>query len=147
MSDDNKRSIELNQINYSDYDHLSRNDKKRIEDMTQYLKKLSNLISLLGVLIVLTLFIDQFTYSAYVLLIIALLAGVISIYIHHNKKKTRQLIATILYPSISQSEKVKVNIHVDKNLDTLDKLSSIFIASWSVIYLIWSIYRIIHGVF
>lgn len=117
----------------------------------KHLKKLSNLLSLLGILILTAFVIDNFKYSEYVLLIIAVLSGITAVYINTSILKTKHVIKQTLYPARYNIKGVrfpyKIKIYNVKTLDRLDLLASIFLITWAIIYLLWSTYKIIVGVF
>lgn len=145
MGSKHKVDIELNKIDYTNYDFLSKKFISMIEVNKKHLKKLSNLLNLLGILIFITLFVDDFKYSPFVLLIVAVLAGITSVYIVVSKIKTKETIKEILHPAYNSKEAkhpLKILIYNDKTLDRMDIILAAFTISWSIIYLLWSFYKI-----
>lgn len=140
-----KLNLELEKLDYSVYDKLTKEDTEIIHGKLSHLKKLSNLLSI-SVFLPLTInFIDNFKYSEYVFFIASIIMLTVLVYICISRIKTKNGILVILDPKRrlkSQRNGVRIKVYYNKVMDILDSVAFVFVLFWSLLSMFWSIFKI-----
>lgn len=140
-----KLTIELEKLDYSVYDKLTKEDTEIIHGKLSHLKKLSNLLSI-SVFLPLTInFIDNFKYSEYVFFIASIIMLTVLVYICISRIKTKNGILVILDPKRrlkSQRNGVRIKVYYNKVMDILDSVAFVFVLFWSLLSMFWSVFKI-----
>lgn len=145
MAKKEKLTLELEKLDYSVYDKLTKEDTEIIHGKLSHLKKLSNLLSI-SVFLPLTInFIDNFKYSEYVFFIASIIMLTVLVYICISRIKTKNGILVILDPKRrlkSQTNRVRFKVYYNKVMDILDSVAFVFVLFWSLLSLFWSVFKI-----
>ncbi|OEK60602.1 hypothetical protein [Staphylococcus equorum] len=140
-----KLTIELEKLDYSVYDKLTKEDTEIIHGKLSHLKKLSNLLSI-SVFLPLTInFIDNFKYSEYVFFIASIIMLTVLVYICISRIKTKNGILVILDLKRrlkSQRNGVRIKVYYNKVMDILDSVAFVFVLFWSLLSMFWSVFKI-----
>lgn len=140
-----KLNLELEKLDYSVYDKLTKEDTEIIHGKLSHLKKLSNLLSI-SVFLPLTInFIDNFKYSEYVFFIASIIMLTVLVYICISRIKTKNGILVILDPKRrlkSQRNGVRIKVYYNKVMDIFDSVAFVFVLFWSLLSMFWSIFKI-----
>lgn len=140
-----KLTIELEKLDYSVYDKLTKEDTEIIHGKLSHLKKLSNLLSI-SVFLPLTInFIDNFKYSEYVFFIASIIMLTVLVYICISRIKTKNGILVILDIKRrlkSQRNGVRIKVYYNKVMDILDSVAFVFVLFWSLLSMFWSVFKI-----
>ncbi|MDW3953393.1 hypothetical protein QI339_12280 [Staphylococcus saprophyticus] len=140
-----KLTLELEKLDYSVYDKLTKEDTEIIHGKLSHLKKLSNLLSI-SVFLPLTInFIDNFKYSEYVFFIASIIMLTVLVYICISRIKTKNGILVILDPKRrlkSQRNGVRIKVYYNKVMDILDSVAFVFVLFWSLLSMFWSVFKI-----
>ncbi len=146
MKNKYKLDVELEQSDYGNYKHLSKESINVLDEKKKHIRGLGHLINIIAVLMVVMLFVEHFKYIEYVLLIISLLSAITLVYITVSRIKTKRIIKNILFPMSDRKENkelLTVRIYYNKFLDRLDIIQTVMIAIWVVVSLIRGIAIII----
>lgn len=140
-----KLTLELEKLDYSVYDKLTKEDTEIIHGKLSHLKKLSNLLSI-SVFLPLTInFIDNFKYSEYVFFIASIIMLTVLVYICISRIKTKNGILVILDLKRrlkSQRNGVRIKVYYNKVMDILDSVAFVFVLFWSLLSMFWSVFKI-----
>ncbi len=140
-----KLTIELEKLDYSVYDKLTKEDTEIIHGKLSHLKKLSNLLSI-SVFLPLTInFIDNFKYSEYVFFIASIIMLTVLVYICISRIKTKNGILVILDIKRrlkSQRNGVRIKVYYNKVMDIFDSVAFVFVLFWSLLSMFWSVFKI-----
>lgn len=140
-----KLTLELEKLDYSVYDKLTKEDTEIIHGKLSHLKKLSNLLSI-SVFLPLTInFIDNFKYSEYAFFIASIIMLTVLVYICISRIKTKNGILVILDPKRrlkSQRNGVRIKVYYNKVMDILDSVAFVFVLFWSLLSMFWSVFKI-----
>lgn len=140
-----KLTLELEKLDYSVYDKLTKEDTEIIHGKLSHLKKLSNLLSI-SVFLPLTInFIDNFKYSEYVFFIASIIMLTVLVYICISRIKTKNGILVILDIKRrlkSQRNGVRIKVYYNKVMDILDSVAFVFVLFWSLLSMFWSVFKI-----
>lgn len=140
-----KLTIELEKLDYSVYDKLTKEDTEIIHGKLSHLKKLSNLLSI-SVFLPLTInFIDNFKYSEYVFFIASIIMLTVLVYICISRIKTKNGILVILDLKRrlkSQRNGVRIKVYYNKVMDIFDSVAFVFVLFWSLLSMFWSVFKI-----
>lgn len=145
MAKKEKLTLELEKMDYSVYDKLTKEDVEIIHGKLNHLKKLSNLLSIAVFLPITTNFIDNFKYSEYVFFIISIIVLTVLVYICISRIKTKKDILDILDPKRglkSQTNRVRFKVYYNKVMDILDSIAFVFVLFWSLLSMFWSVFKI-----
>lgn len=138
--------VEIWNLQFSRFNLLSKNKVQAMKKKRDHIRSLSSMLTIIALLLVLTLLIDNYKYSEYILLIIGLITIITTSYIvisKINKKKSikRELNSIIL--SKYNQDRYKVKIYYKKFLDRAEIISIILIYICALIALIRSAFLII----
>jgi|SRR5699024_499828 len=145
-----KIDIILNEVDYSKWEHLPKEKIKVIDKCKKHLKELSNMLSIMVILLLLRLFIEDYKYSEYVVLSISIITLIITCYVIISRIKAKRIIKYILYQKEAlkiHSKVFKVRIYVDKIIDRIDILVCIFIGISAISSMVESVDKLIEIVF
>ncbi|WP_193018657.1 hypothetical protein [Staphylococcus equorum] len=145
MAKKEKITLELEKMDYSVFDKLTKEDTEIIYGKLSHLKKLSNLLSIAVFLPITTNFIDNFKYSEYVFFIISIIMITVLVYICISRIKTKKGILAILDPKRglkSQTNRVRFKVYYNKVMDILDSVAFVFVLFWSLLSMFWSVFKI-----
>ncbi|MCG7340265.1 hypothetical protein MHZ36_13320 [Staphylococcus sp. ACRSN] len=134
-----KLDVELEQSDYRNYKNLSKGIVNVLDEKKKHIRGLEHLLNIISVLMLIMLFVDQFKYSEYLLLIISLLVGVTLVYITVSRIKTKRVIKNILFPMSKLKENKKlltVRVYYNKFSDKLYIIQTVMIVIWIVLSLI-----------
>lgn len=141
-----KLDVELETSDYRNYKNLSKESVNVLDEKKKHIRGSEHLLNIISVLMLIMLFVDQFKYSEYILLIISLLVGVTLVYITVSRIKTKRVIKNLLFP-MSKLKEIKklltVRIYYNKFSDKLYIIQTVMIAIWVVVSLIRGIAIII----
>lgn len=149
MKKNKTKDIEIWNMQFSRFEFLS---EKEVQDMNRkrkHIQNLSSLITTIAILLVMTMLIDNYKYSEYILFIIGLITTVTATYITISKIKTKKAIKSALfslYLSNNNQDRYKVKIYYKKFLDRAETISTILIFMCALIALIRSIFLIVSNI-
>lgn len=144
-----KLDIELDKIDLSKWDYLSKNEIQNVEKNRKHLSSFNGIMALLSLLMLIMTFLWKVTYSEYVFLIVSIVVIIISVYVITSTIKTKRLIKLIMFPTLKEREKsnaLHVRIYKHKFFDRLDFFVDLLMCSWGILILIYSILKIFQSI-
>lgn len=138
--------VEIWDLQFSSFKLLSKNDVQSMNKKRDHIRSLSSMLTIIALLLVFTLLIDNYKYSEYVLLLIGLITIITTSYIViskiNTKKSIKRELKALILSKYSQ-DRYKIKIYYRKFLDRAEIISVILIYLCSLIALIRSIFLII----
>lgn len=141
-----KLDIELDKIDFSKWKHLSKTDKNYLDYARNHLKRLSNMLPLMCILLLAMNFMYDFKYSEYIFLIVGIVVVIVSAYIIISTIVTKRRLKSRIFPNLSSEEKsigVKVKLYSYKMFDVMDNLTKFLIFFWGCLNLVGSLIKIL----
>lgn len=141
-----KLDIELDKIDFSKWNQLSKTDKNYLDYARNHLKKISNMQPLLCVLLLVMNFMYDFKYSEYIFLIVGIVVITVTTYIIISTIVTKRRLKSLIFSNLSAEEKangVKIKIYSYKMFDVMDNLTKYLFFFWGCLNLIGSLIRIL----
>lgn len=137
-------NLELWNMKFEKLEFLTDNQIQTLDKKRKHLTKLNSLETLVAILVVFTLLIDDYSHNNFMLLLVGGISISTIVYIITSRIYTKDFIKRTIIPTqLKNNHSIKYKLHYNRYLDKLSIVSLVFLCICTVIAIIRGLYGLL----